>query len=129
MAMLAAVIFAAPIALVMTILLLPSLLARAVDSTPGHPLTHAVLLFGCAGAFPCVNQLWHLGARLPEAITLGTDIRTIALCWALQAAGWLLGQILPIGLSALNRHEVARHRALLEQRRVALEAEWEWRKE
>jgi hypothetical protein len=120
------VIFAAPSALVATILLLPSLLVRAVDSTPGHPLTQAVLLFGCAGAFPCLNQVWHLGNRLPEAVALGTDIRTVAVCWALQAAGWLLGQLIPFAVAFLTRREITQHRTGLEQRKAALQTEWDW---
>ncbi len=126
LALLALVIFAAPSAVVIVILLLPTALARAGDSSPGHPLTQAVLLFGSAGAVPCLDQLWHLGNRLPEAIALATDMHTVALCWALQAAGWLLGQTIPIAIAAITRGEIARQRATLEQRRATLEAEWDW---
>lgn len=127
LALLATVIFAAPSALVLVVLLLPTLPARVTDATPGHPLTQAVLLFGCAGAYPVLDQLWHLGNELPDAIKLITDLNAVAWCWALQAAGWLLGQALPLALAALSRHEISRHRAALEQRRTALEAEWDWK--
>jgi hypothetical protein len=124
--LLAVVIFAAPTAVVIAVLLLPSALARAADSTPGHPLTQTVLLFGCAGIVPYLDRLWHVGNHLPEAIGLATDMQVIALCWALQAAGWLLGQVIPLALAAITRRELARHRMALEQRRAALETEWDW---
>ena len=126
MLILLSVMFATPIAFVLTVLLLPTLMVRVTDRTQGHPLTQAVLLFGCAGAYPCLDRLWHMGNHLPDAIALGTDLRTVAICWALQAAGWLLGQAIPMGVAALTRHEVARQRAALEQRKAKLESEWDW---
>jgi hypothetical protein len=117
--------FAAPSALLTCVLLLPTLMAWVGDRTSRKLATRAVLLFGVAAAYPTLDVLWHTGHRLPDAISLATDIPTLAWCWAVQAGAWLLGQVIPIMFTTLMHRQVERREHALERRRQALETEWQ----
>lgn len=117
--------FAAPSAVLAAVLLLPSLMARVDDRSHGHAITRAVLLFGVAAGYPTLDALWQTGDRMPDAITLAIDVRTLAWCWSAQAGAWLLGQVLPVLVASFRRRESHSHEAVLQQRQAALESEWE----
>ncbi len=122
--LLAALPLAGPTLLLTLLLLLPTLLSLAGDRLPGRPVTRVVLLFGVAAACPAVNTLWQGGQRLEDSLALGTDIARLAPCWAAQAGGWLLAQLLPVMIAATLNTEARRHIARLEQQRQRYETDF-----
>jgi membrane protein implicated in regulation of membrane protease activity len=120
----AALIAAAPMALLAGALLLPSVLAWAGEPASGRHILRAVLLFGIAAASPSLIALWSTGHRMDDAIALATDPRSLALCWSVQAGGWLLGQIMSVLLAIGLQRKADRQQQELHARRAALEQEW-----
>ena len=126
LALVAAVaISATPSALLVAVLLLPTVLAWIADRQPGRPCARVVMLFGAAAACPDLDRLWQLGNELDVAIVLATDIRQLAIAWAGQAGGWLLIQLLVFvsGQAADARNTLTSSRLM--RRRETLLAEWQ----
>lgn len=117
-------IMATPSAVLCLALLMPTLLTMVADGLPGRPVGRAVLLFGLAGACGPAVALWRSNRGLDGAIALATDPHTLALSWALQAAGWLVAQSLPLAIGyyqeAMARLEIGE----LERRREKTAAQW-----
>lgn len=120
----AALILATPTMALLAVLLLPALLAAVVDTRAGRPSVRAVGLFGLAGACAPLAELWRSGHQMDEALALGSDLRTIALCWSAQAAGWLATQILPLIIGSVLEAKARLNIKRLEQRRAVLLEEW-----
>ena len=94
-------------------LLAPAIAMLLIDRTPGRPVARAVLLCGAA---PCVEpliMLWRTDSGSGFA-TLGDPV-VFGPAWAASAGGWLLAQLLPIGirgiLEAASLSQAARLRA------------------
>jgi len=117
-------IFAAPTALLATLLLLPTALAWAGDTSDQRGGSSAVLLFGLAAAMPSLIALWNSGHELADAAALGLDLRTLARCWAAQACGWLIGELVPTMLTASLKTQASRRQLSLTQQRDQIESEW-----
>lgn len=115
---------ATPAALLVAVLCLPSLLAHILDREPGRPMARNVLLFGVVLAIPALVALWHAGRGWDASLALITQFDRLAAAWAMQAAGWLLGETAPLVvrlcLDGAARAQMSRLRA----RRARYEAEW-----
>ena len=116
---------ARPTGLLLTVLLLPSLMAGLADHRPGRAILRAVILFGLAGACWPLERLWSAGHTLENAFVLASDVSVIAIAWSAQAGGWLLAQIVPMVIDAGLEARVSQKQAELETRRAILLAEWE----
>jgi hypothetical protein len=118
------VITATPSAILCAALLMPTILAMMADRLHGRPVGRTVLLFGLAGACGPEMTLWRSGRGMEGAIALATDVHTLALSWSFQAGGWLLAQILSLGIcfyvETMARIEIT----ALEKRRAATAAQW-----
>lgn len=121
----AVLMMATPSALLAMILLLPSLAAAIADPAPGRPSTRAVILFGLAAASPAFAALWRGGHDVARALSLATEVTVLARCWSVQAAAWLLTQILPLLFRLALEANASRQTAQLERLRQAHEAEWQ----
>jgi hypothetical protein len=79
-------------------LLAPGLVALRLDQEPGRPVARTVLTCGLAGCVHPVIMLWNLGQSFQAALAIVTDPKTICIAWSAAGAGWLLTQIVPLGV-------------------------------
>ena len=107
------------------VLLAPAIAMLVVDRTPGRPAARAVLLCGAAASVGPLTMLWRMGgANTGNSFAMLSDPAVFSGPWAACAAGWLLTQILPIGIRvALEATSLARA-ARLQAQRERLAAEW-----
>jgi hypothetical protein len=119
----AIVTFAPPTALLMGILLGPTLLALLLDRQPGRPKARSVALFGMAASIEPLRSLWANGHTMSVVPSL-LGLRVVGMAWAAAAAGWLLAEVAPVAvratLEALSVSRTVRLRAL----RARLTEEW-----
>ena len=112
------------IALPLTVLLLPGLLALVLDRTPGCGLARAILLFqGAACVHPVMNA-WYRCAGIDGCMGYLADWPTVTRVWLAAACAWTLSQVLPLGLLALDDYRMRYRRVALAARRETLAAEW-----
>jgi hypothetical protein len=120
----ALVAVAAPLALILAILLAPAGFAALFDHQPGRPTVRAVLLCGISACVHPLRRLWVGEHTIAASLAILGDPRVIALAWAAAAGGWLLAELAPLGLSlaleVANRSRAAGLRA----RRERLLEEW-----
>jgi hypothetical protein len=112
------------IALPMTVLLLPGLLALIMDRTPGCAVARAIVLFqGAACVHPLMNA-WFRCTGIDSCMGDLADWQTVLRVWLAAAAAWITVQTLPLGLKVLDDYRLRHRRAVLVARREALAAEW-----
>ena len=120
----ALVAIAAPLALMLVVLLAPVVVAAMFDHQPGRPGVRAVLLCGLAGCVQPLHRLWAGEHTIAASLAILWQPRVIALAWAAAAGGWMLAELAPLGLSlameAANRAQARRLRA----RRERLLEDW-----
>lgn len=113
-----------PVALLLGVLLGPTLLAAYLDRQPGKPIARSVLLCTLAACVKPVRALWAAGHSMAASIALATDADVLGTAWAAAAAGWLLAELAPVAvrvaLEAFSLSRAARLRAA----RAALADEW-----
>ena len=114
---------AAPSVLLVAVLGLPGLLALLFDREPGRPIARNVLLFGAAVAMPSLAALWHAGRDWAACLDLLSDVGRVATAWALQAGGWLVGELAPLAVRAGMEATAAAQAARLRARRARYEEE------
>lgn len=113
---------ATPTAILMGVLLGPALFAVLLDSEPGKPTGRCVVLASMAASVVPLKTLWMGGHTMAIALALIGDLRTVASAWSAAAGGWLLVQVLPIGLRvALEAHAIARTAQLRAERTKLVE--------
>ena len=97
------------IALLAVGLLAPGLVAAKLDREPGRPVGRTVLTCGLAGCVHPTIALWNLGQSFETAMAILADPATLGLAWSAAAAGWLMTQVLPLGVrAALEASAIAR---------------------
>jgi hypothetical protein len=100
---------ATPTALLLGVLLGPALLAVLLDHEPGRPRARSIALCSLAAAIDPLRTLWTAGHNIATAMTLLSNGRVVGMAWTAAAAGWLLAEIIPIGVrAALEGVSVAR---------------------
>lgn len=111
----AVVTLATPTALVLGVLLGPALLALLLDRQPGRPKARSVALCSMAAVVDPLRVLWASGHTMSVASAIVANPYTLGTAWSAAAAGWLLAEIVPIGvravLEALTMSRAARLRA------------------
>jgi hypothetical protein len=111
----AVVTLATPTALLLAVLLGPSLLAVLFDHEPGRPRGRSIALYSMAAVIGPLQTLWTTGHTMATATALIGNLRVVGMAWSAAAAGWLLGEITPIAvraaLEALSIARAARLRA------------------
>ncbi|MBW4093482.1 MAG: hypothetical protein HIU82_20640 [Proteobacteria bacterium] len=120
----ALVAMAPALAVLLVVLLAPSLLALALERTSGRPVLRSVALCNASGCVAPVRALWAAGHGLAAATALLGDPRLLASAWAAGAAGWLLAELFPFGLRLVLDAAAAAQAARLRARRARLTAEW-----
>ena len=106
------------------LLLGPALLALCLDGQPGKPVARGVLLCSLAACVTPVRVLWGAGQTMAASVALASNPNTLGTAWSAAAAGWLLAELIPLGvrmvLETLSLAQAARLRTV----RAALAAEW-----
>jgi hypothetical protein len=112
------------IALPLTVLLLPGLLALIMDRTPGCGVARAIVLFQGAACVHPVMDAWYRCAGIDGCMSYLAEWPTVVRVWLAAAAGWIVVQTLPLGLKILDDYRLRYRRSLLTARRDALTTEW-----
>ena len=113
---------ATPTALLLGVLLGPALLAILLDHEPGRPRARSIALCSMAASIDPLRTLWTVGHTIATAMALLSNIRVVGLAWSAAAAGWLLAEIIPIGVrAALEGLSVARASRLNAERAKLVE--------
>jgi len=115
---------ATPMALLLSCLLAPGLVALAIDAAPGRPVARAMLLGGLAASVTPARELWLAGDTLPHSIALLSNPLVLGAAWAVAAVGWLLAEIAPLLLSLVIETQSRARAASLRAARARLEEEW-----
>jgi hypothetical protein len=112
------------IALPLVILLLPGLLALALDRSDGCGVARAILLFQAAACVRPVMSAWYSCAGTDSCMRYLGEWQSILPVWLAAATAWVLTQILPLGLKLLHDYRMRHRTAVLFDRRKALVEEW-----
>jgi hypothetical protein len=100
---------ATPTALLLGVLLGPALVAILLDHEQGRPRARSIALCSLAASIEPLRTLWTAGHTLATATALLSNVRVVGMAWSAAAAGWLLAEIIPIGVrAALEAVSVAR---------------------
>jgi hypothetical protein len=117
-------ITALPVAVLLALGMIPSMVAYAVDDTPRHGLTFTVGPLNFAGAAPFGVALWF-GTDTVQALGqyLGSAWVWLAM-YAAAGAGWLLHLGMPLIVRVALERSIAARRKRLLQIQSKLRAEW-----
>jgi hypothetical protein len=105
--------FAAPMALLLSVLFAPVALCSLAETGPRHSLRRPVAL-ACAGAaLHPAWRLWSSGDRMDQALSSLADPATLILAWGAGACAWAACQVTPVVLAGIwEWREAARARAI-----------------
>lgn len=113
----------APMASAMLVVLLaPAIVAVLVDRQPGRPVGRAVLLCGSAACVGPQMTFWQMGGSAGFALL--SDPAVYGPAWSACAAGWLLTQLLPIGIRGVLEATSLSRSARLRAERERLVRDW-----
>ena len=120
----ALVAIAPALALLLAVLLGPSLLALALERAAGRPVLRSVVLCNAAGCVAPVRALWAGGHNLAAAEALLGDSRLLAIAWAAGAVGWVLAELCPLGVRLVLEAAAGAQMVRLRARRARLAETW-----
>ncbi|HSU06872.1 MAG TPA: hypothetical protein VLI93_14995 [Acetobacteraceae bacterium] len=115
---------ATPLALLLLVLLAPSVAAALLERQPGRPATRTLLLFGLSASISPARRLLAAGDTMAASLGLLSEPNVLAAAWSAAAGAWMLAELSPLGL-ALALDASARARAArLRARRERLLEDW-----
>ncbi len=106
----------------LAVLLAPAVLVLLFERTPGRPVARAVLLCGSAACVGPLMTVWQAGSGTASALL--TDPGVFGSAWAACAGGWLLSQLLPIGIRGILEAASLSRKAQLRAERERLAKAW-----
>ncbi len=115
---------ATPTALLLGVLLGPALLAILLDHEPGRPRARSIALCSMAAAIDPLRTLWTAGHNLATATALLGNVRVVGTAWVAAAAGWLLAEIIPVGVRAVLEVLAVARASRLRAERAKLAETW-----
>ena len=105
--------FAMPTALLLAVLLAPSIICFLADTAPQRGVLRAVTLSCAAASFSPVWHLWQQAGRLDAAVASLSDLTTLMLAWGAGASAWALCQVIPVVLrTAWDMREATKARIM-----------------
>jgi len=113
-----------PTALLLGVLLGPAIVALFLDRQSGRPIARSVLLCALAASVKPVRTLWAAGHGMAASVALATDPDIIGTAWAAAAAGWLLAELIPVGVRVVLELASMARATRLRAARAALAEEW-----
>ena len=119
------ILFAAlPTAILLSVGLMPTLVALIVDVTRGRYLTKCVAGLNIAGVLPFLHKLLTTGHDVPTAMAIVSDAFAWLVMYSAAAMGWLLFMGLP-GLVSMIKVLTAKRRVyVLQETQRTLLNEW-----
>jgi hypothetical protein len=114
----------APMAIVLVAALVPSLVARLVDSSPRHYLTFTVLSLNLVGALYFVHELLTMGNSLDVLPVVLQDAIGWLAAFAGAGCGWLLFLAMPALVSKLAEAQSALRMRRVHRDQTQLTEEW-----
>jgi 1,4-dihydroxy-2-naphthoate octaprenyltransferase len=120
----AGMIFALPTMLVLTLGLLPTLVAFIVDAHPRKYAARSVGFLNFAGTLPFLVTLWSKNQNLIEAMRILTDVYAWLVIYTAAAAGWIIYLGMPSVAGFLMELTAARRIRKLDAERRRLIQEW-----
>jgi len=117
---------AAPLALVLSVLMAPSLIAALAQVPQGAApmLLRIMLVYAAAALLPWVPMLWSAAQDWPASLSLLGELRLPAIAWGAQGAAWLFSQLAPVGVRLVLEARVRARKARLIDARARLQEEW-----
>jgi hypothetical protein len=115
---------ATPTALLVSVLLLPAIVAGVLDRQPGKPIARSVGLFGLCGAIGPVRSLWAAGHTIEAAAALAVDVDSLIWAWGGAVAGWLLAELAPVAVRAVLEVNARSRAARITAKRADYELAW-----
>jgi hypothetical protein len=112
------------IAMPLSVLMLPGLLALIVDRTPGCGIARAIVLSQGAACVHPVMDAWYRCAGIDGCMSYLAEWPTVLQVWLAAGAAWIMTQTLPLGIKLVDDYRVRYLRAVLVARREALAEEW-----
>lgn len=118
-------LFAAlPIAILMSVGMMPTLVALIVDMTRGRHLTKCVAGMNLAGVLPFLYRLVTTGHDVQTAMTIVSDAFAWLVMYSAAAIGWLLFMGLPGVVSMFKVLTAKRRIYILQEQQRTLLNEW-----
>jgi hypothetical protein len=112
------------IAMPLSVLLLPSLLALIIDRSPGCGVARAIVLFQGAACIHPVMDAWYRCDGIDGCMNYLAGWTTVLRVWLAAAVAWVMVETLPMGLRLLDDYRLRHRRSALISRRNALMEEW-----
>jgi hypothetical protein len=120
----AGMLFALPTMLVLTLGLLPTLVAFVVDVHPRKYAARSVGFLNFAGTLPFLISLWSGHHDLISAMRILTDVYAWLVIYSAAAVGWIIYLGMPSVAGFLMEINAARRVHKLDAQRKKLIAEW-----
>jgi hypothetical protein len=117
--------FATPIAVLVGVLLAPTVPAAIMDPGPNRAMTRAVFLSGLAFT---LGPLWKLimdGRGMAAAVDLVSDPAVLGAAWLAGACGWALCEVLPVVLRSFAELRAVARMTALQAEAAKLREEWD----
>ena len=118
------VISALPTALVLTVGLVPTVVALIVDMMPGRYLTRCVVGLNIAGISPFMHKLWTGGNDMTTAVGIVTDPVAWLVIYGAAAMGWLLFMGFPGTVAVFQTLNAKRRIYAMQEKQKLLLEEW-----
>jgi hypothetical protein len=115
---------AAPLAVTLGVLFAPAAAALVLAPVNGRRMAGVLLVFGLAAALPWLDVLWSAARDWAASLDLLGGMRLVGVCWGAQAAGWLLGEGIPMVSRLVLETRVRARIARLREARERLQVEW-----
>ena len=116
--------FAAPTALMLSVLLAPALICLLVQSAANRGVVRAVAVACAAASLSPVWHLWLAGDRFEQALASLSDPFVPFLAWGSGASAWALCQVIPVVLRGSWDMQTAARIKTLETELKTLNEEW-----
>lgn len=117
-------LFALPTMLVLTLGLLPTLVAFVVDMHPRKYAARSVAFLNFAGTLPFLLSLWTGRHDLVSAMKILTDVYAWLVIYSAAGMGWLIYMGMPSVAGFLMQFHAAQKVRRLEMARRKLVSEW-----
>jgi hypothetical protein len=115
---------AAPLAFTLAVLFAPAASVLVLASAGARRLAGILLIYGLAAALPWLDVLWSSARSWAATLDLLGEMRLLGVCWGAQAAGWLMGEAVPLGVRMVLDGRVRARIARLQDARARLREEW-----
>ena len=117
-------VFALPTILVLTVSLLPSLVAFVVDLHPRKFAARSVVCLNLAGTIPFLVPLWTHGNNVESAIKIVLDPFAWLVMYSAAGMGWLMHMGMPGIAGIIMEFDARRRIRAIQVRQQKLVEEW-----